>query len=200
MSTIFQNILGSLLVYKYVALFIITFFSSLGIPFPAGSSVIASGAFASQGYFNIFTVLIISFCGNALGDISMFFLSRFYGKRFLEWIHLGRMTETKAFSRLTDVMDRHSARMLIVSRFQDQTTTLVNVIAGLGDMTFKHFCLYALIGDILQILFYSGIGYFFASNWDTLYSTIGVFIWLIIIVTLTVPFFLTRRISKGMIK
>ena len=95
MSSLFQNILGLLLVYKYAALFFIAFLSSLGVPLPAGSSTVASAAFASQGYLNIITVIISGILGNILGDISMYFLSRKYGKRVLYWLNLGKLADSK---------------------------------------------------------------------------------------------------------
>src|ERR1700733_588887 len=95
MSAFFQNILGFLLVYKYVALFLVAFSSSLGIPLPAGSSTMASAAFASQGYLNIFGVLVVGALGNILGDFAMYGLSKRYGKKILYWLHLQKLADSK---------------------------------------------------------------------------------------------------------
>jgi len=55
---------------------------NLGIPLPAGSSTMASAAFASQGYFNFPLALTIGIVGNVLGDLFDFWLIRRFGKRF----------------------------------------------------------------------------------------------------------------------
>ena len=200
MSSLFQNILGLLLVYKYVTLFLVAFLSSLGIPLPAGSSMMAGAAFASQGYLNIFAILIVGALGNILGDISMYGLSKRYGKKVLYWFHLGKVAESKPLKYVEGVEKSYSATAIIASRFQDQTTAIVNVIAGLGRMKFKPFLLYVIIGDVLQILFYSSIGYFFSENWQSLYNTVGVFSWLIILGTIIISIFVANKFKKRMLR
>ena len=200
MSSLFQNILGLLLVYKYAALFLVAFLSSLGVPLPAGSSTMASGAFASQGYLNIFAVMATGAAGNILGDLSMYALSKRYGKRILRWLHLDKLVESKQLQGVEKVENNYSAVAIITSRFQDQATAIVNVVAGIGNVNFKRFATYAIIGDVLQIAFYSGIGYFFAESWQSLYNTIGVFSWLIVLVTIVVSIILANKFTKRMLK
>ncbi len=196
MSALFQNILGFLLLYKYATLFIVCFFSSLGIPLPAGSSTIASAAFASQGYLNIFAVMFSSVIGNILGDVVMYTFSKKYGKKVLYWFHLGKVVESRALKNIEEVENKYSALTIIASRFQDQATTILNVLAGLGNIKFKRFITYAIIGDILQIAFYSSIGYFFAGNWESFYKVTGIFSWLIVLVVVIISAFLTNKYTK----
>ncbi len=200
MSLLFQNILGLLLVYKYITLFLVAFLSSLGVPLPAGSSTVASAAFASQGYLNIFAVLITGTSGNILGDISMYILSKKYGKKILYWFRLGKLVESKPLKYVEKAENSYSAAAIIASRFQDQATAVINAIAGLGNIKFKRFVLYAIIGDILQIVFYSSIGYFFAASWQSLYNTIGIFSWLIVLGTVIVAILIANRITKKIFK
>jgi membrane-associated protein len=200
MSSLFQNILGFLLVYKYIALFFIAFLSSLGIPLPAGSSTMASAAFASQGYFNIFFVLITGALGNILGDVSMYVLSRKYGKKILYWFHLRKLVESKPLKQVEKMENNYSALAIIISRFQDQATAMVNVIAGLGNIKFKRFVIYATIGDILQIIFYASVGYFFAENWQAFYNTMGIFSWLIVLIATIISILLANKFARKMFK
>ena len=199
MSSLFQNILGLLLVYKYVALFLVAFSSSLGIPLPAGSSTMASAAFASQGYLNIFAVIATGALGNILGDVTMYGLSKKYGKKVLHWFHLGKLAESKPLKDVEKIENNYSSLTIITSRFQDQATVIVNIIAGLGNIKFKRFVLYAVIGDILQIVFYSSIGYFFAENWQAFYKTASVFSWLIILITIIISMLVAKKITKRML-
>jgi membrane-associated protein len=200
MSALFQNILGLVLVYKYVALFLIAFLSSLGIPLPAGSSTVASAAFASQGYFNIFGVLIAGALGNILGDISMYALSKRYGKKVLYWFRLKKLAELESLKSVEREENNYSGVAIIASRFQDQATAIVNVIAGLGNIKFKRFVSYVVIGDLLQIIFYSAIGYFFAANWQALYNAIGIFSWLIVLATIVISIIMAKKFTKKMLK
>ena len=160
----------------------------------------ASAAFASQGYLNIYMVMTVGALGNILGDISMYGLSKRYGERVLRWFHLGKVAESKPLKNVERVEKKYSSTAIIASRFQDQATAIVNVLAGLGRMEFKPFLIYATIGDILQILFFSGIGYFFAESWQSLYNTVGVFSWIIILVTIIISIFVANKVKKRMIE
>ncbi len=200
MSLVFQNILGWILVYKYSTLFAVSFLSSLGVPLPAAASTVASAAFASQGYLNLGAVLIVGLLGNIIGDFAAYGLVRKYGKPVLYWFHLGKVVESQVLKNVENIENTYKATVIMASRFQDQATTLVNIIAGLGNMDFKHFALYAVIGDVLQILFYSAIGYFFAGSWQSLYNAVGVFGWLIILGTTVVAILASRKFVKQLLK
>ena len=56
MNVILTAILSYLLLYRYFALFAITFLSALIAPLPSNTSMLASGAFAEQGFLNIVKV------------------------------------------------------------------------------------------------------------------------------------------------
>ena len=196
MSVILQNILGFVLTYKYVALFFVTFLSSVGVPLPAGPSVMASAAFASQGYIDVLLVIAVGFLGNVLGDTCMYLISRKYGAQILHFLRLDRLIKPKSLEHVEKIEDRYRAVTLIVSRFQDQTTALVNIIAGLAHMNMKKFLLYIIIGDILQILFYVGIGYFFSASWQSIYNTVGVFSWLIVCAGIIIGMLVLRKFNK----
>lgn len=200
MSLIFQNILGWLLLYKYATLFAVSFLSSLGVPLPAAASTVAAAAFASQGYLNLGVVLLVGVFGNIAGDFTAYGLVRKYGKPVLYWFHLGKVVESKVLKNVENVENTYKATVLMASRFQDQATTLVNIIAGLGNINFKHFALYVIIGDVLQLLFYSGVGYFFSGSWQSLYGAIGVFGWLIILAVIVVMVLASRRLAKRILK
>ncbi len=49
-------LLSSLLVWKYALLFGVVSFAAFGFPIPATALVVAAGAFAAQGYFDVFPV------------------------------------------------------------------------------------------------------------------------------------------------
>ena len=79
MSFLIQFILPYILLYKYIALFVITFLASIALPIPAGGLLVASAAFASQGYFNIVKVIIVVIIANVLGDNVCYWLTRIFG-------------------------------------------------------------------------------------------------------------------------
>jgi len=196
MSGILQDILGWVLVYRYPALFVVCFLSSLGVPLPAAYSTIAAAAFGNQGYLNVGLVVLSGFAGNVMGDFTAYGLVRKYGRRILYWFRLGAVVESRILKQVERIEDTYSAAIITASRFQDQATTIVNIIAGLGNIRFRRFAWFAVVGDILQIVFYGSIGYFFAGNWQTFYGTIGVFSWVIILGTAVIMITASRRLAR----
>ena len=69
MSGLVSLLLSYVLIYKYLAIFIITYLGALAFPLPSGTVVAASAAFAIQGYLNFPLVLFIGILGNVTGDM-----------------------------------------------------------------------------------------------------------------------------------
>jgi membrane protein DedA with SNARE-associated domain len=197
MSAILQHIISFILVYRYIALFFISFASSLGVPVPAAASAVAAAAFASQGYLNIAELILFGGLGNILGDLTMYWLMRLYGKRVLLWLGLRKLANSPLLMDVESTVEKYKAFVIIASRFQDQATTIVNIISGLGRMNVKRFFLLTSIGDILQITFYVLLGFVFADNWQEIYGALGKLGWIIaLVVALVVVVFSTRVIKK----
>lgn len=197
MNSLFQTIVSYILIYRYVAIFVISFLSSLGVPLPAAASTVAAAAFASQGYLNLLLLVFFGAIGNIAGDLTMYWLMRRYGKKLLLWLRLRKLVESPLLSNVEQTVETYKATVIMASRFQDQATTLVNIISGLGKMDIKRFALFASIGDILQIVFYVAIGFVFADNWQSVYSAVGKFGWIIaLVLAIAITIISTQTIKK----
>jgi len=196
MSAIFQTIVSYILIYRYAALFVVSFLSSLGIPLPAAASAVAAAAFGSQGYLNIFWLVVFGALGNIVGDLTMYWLMRRYGKKLLLFLHLRKLAESPLLRNVEKTVETYKATVLISSRFQDQTTTIVNIISGLAKMDFKRFVLLVSIGDFLQITFYIAVGFVFADDWQSVYSAVGKFGWIIALVLAIIIITLSTKTIK----
>jgi membrane protein DedA with SNARE-associated domain len=197
MSAVLQAIVSYILIYRYAALFVVSFLSSLGVPLPAAASAVAAAAFASQGYLNVFWLVVVGALGNIVGDLTMYWLMRRYGKRFLLWVGLRRLAESPALRNVEGTVETYKTWVVIASRFQDQATTIVNIISGLGKMDIKRFALLVSVGDVLQITFYIAIGSVFADNWQSVYSAVGKLGWIIaLVLAIAVTALSTRAIKR----
>ena len=63
-------------------------------------------------------------------------------------------------------------------------------------MNFKRFVLLISIGDFLQITFYIAIGYIFADDWQSVYSAVGKFGWIIALVLAIIIITLSTKTIK----
>lgn len=176
MDIFLQIILPYLITYKYVALFIFTFLASFIIPIPAGTLLIAASAFAHQGYFNIYIILVVVIVANISGDSLSYFLARKYGKETLSKIPFtNKILKSKVYLLVEKNISRHPGFIIIVSRFEVLSTLSINFICGLGRAPYKKFLKYEIIGALASIFFYAFLGYTFGDNWEMINKIMGEF-------------------------
>lgn len=176
MDFLVQAIIPYILLYKYWALFITTFLASFALPIPAGTLLIASAAFASQGYFNIATIFIVVLIANIAGDNLSYWFARLYGKRILSRIpFIQKILVSKNFTLIEKSINRHPGLIIIISRFEVLSTLTINLICGLGHTSYKKFLKFEIIGALGSVFFYSILGYAFGDSWETVNKIMGDF-------------------------
>ncbi len=166
MNVFLSAILSYLLLYKYTALFVITFLASLLLPLPSDTALLATGAFAGQGFLNIYVVIFLALGGSILGDIAGFLIARRYGKEFLMKIGLRKMIASEKFISLEKFIDKNYGPTIFITRFIGQLGPLVNILSGLSDITFKEFFSYAVAGEFTNTIILGVAGYFLGSEWE----------------------------------
>lgn len=113
----FNLLLSSLLLYKYTILCIVIFSASVGFPIPATALLMAAGAFAAQGYFDLPSILFVSFVASVSGDILGYTLSFRYGREILMRIGFKTLLLSEKFRALETLFSEHSAWAIFSSRF-----------------------------------------------------------------------------------
>ena len=123
---------------------------SLAVPIPAGLLLVATSAFASQGYFNITIVIAVVIIANVMGDTLCYFVARYYGRKWLSGIGFRRLLNSKAFESIEVRFRKHPGLIIFVSRFEAFATLSVNLLSGLSDLPYLRFALYEGIGAIVD--------------------------------------------------
>jgi membrane-associated protein len=67
------------------------------------------------------------------------------------------LLKTEAF------FERHGAKAIIMARFVPIVRTFAPFVAGMGDMSYKKFCLNSVVGAFLWVAVCSGAGYLFGQ-------------------------------------
>ncbi len=191
-----QFILPLVLTYKYWALFGITFIAALVLPVPPGTLIMASSAFAFQGYFDFKLVLLSAILGNIAGDNVGYFLARKYGMPVLSRIGFRKVLASKRFKEVRQLMRKRPGFIIFVSRFEVFTNLSVNIIAGLTHVPYRKYVLYGAIGEIVQVTLYGSIGYFFGSNWDKIGRSIGHTFLVILVAAIALLVVFWKQVTK----
>lgn len=160
----------------------------------------AAGAFAHVGYFNLFYIIIISIVGNILGDNLGYWVSRTYGESVLSKIGFGKIIRSNTFKSVENLFNKKPGFVVLISRFEVISTLSVNLLSGLSKTPYKKYFIHEAIGTVLQVCFYSMIGFFFADNWESIGTTIGKITFIVGVVTILVVVLFTKKIMKMIVK
>ena len=196
MDTILQTTLPYILLYKYWALFGITFFTALVLPIPPGTLIMALSAFAYEGYFNFGYILIAAIAGNILGDNVGYYIARRYGASILSRIGFGKVLTSPRYKMIERAIKKRPGLIIFLSRFEVFTNLAVNIIAGMSKVRYRKYLLYESLGEICQVTLYSTIGYVFANRWQSVNSLVGKIMFALVILTILILFLFWKKGRK----
>jgi membrane protein DedA with SNARE-associated domain len=196
MNAATQTILGYVLLYKYWALFFITFIAAVVLPIPPGTLLMASSAFASQGYLNFPLILIVASAGNILGDNLGYWLSRLYGKPILYRIGFKKVIDSERYKAIEKRLVKEPGWIIFISRFEVFSNLAVNILSGVSQVPYRRYILYEATGEILQVVIYCSIGYFFGDAWQSINAVINKFLTGIVVVLVILGIVFWKRIKK----
>ena len=134
----------------------------IGFFLPGDSLLFTAGFLASQGYLNIWVLAIGSFIFAVLGDS----VGYAFGKR------VGPALFTREESRLFKpshllkakyFYEKHGKKTIIIARFMPIVRTFAPIVAGIGEMHYRTFLAYNIIGGALWAIGISLLGYFLGS-------------------------------------
>jgi membrane-associated protein len=177
MNDLVALLLSFLLLYKYWALFIVIFISAVILPIPTNSLLLATGAFASQGYFNFPLSFVVAVGANVSGDCLDYFLARRYGRRV---IHLLHIRIPSYIERLEDYVERHPGPTIFFTRFVGTADPLANILSGFVGIGFGTFLLYDALGNVVSIGGILYAGYFLGIHWQDFSTFFSITGWILV--------------------
>ncbi|MBA4107090.1 MAG: DedA family protein [Pirellula sp.] len=152
--------------WTYLVLFIIVFCETglVVTPILPGDSLLfAAGAIAALGSLNPHLLVVLLTIAAVLGDAVNYQIGRYIGpavfkkedSRFFKRAHLEK---THAF------YERYGGKTIIIARFVPIVRTFAPFIAGVGQMSYKQFALYNVVGAILWVVIGVYAGYWFGQR------------------------------------
>ncbi|MGB4965932.1 MAG: VTT domain-containing protein [Microgenomates group bacterium] len=149
----------------YIGIFAIVFAESgllIGFFLPGDSLLFTAGFLASQGIFDIHILAVICFLAAVLGDSVGYAFGQRVGKRLFyktdSWFfHRDNLEKANSFYK------KHGRKTIILARFMPIIRTFAPIVAGIGDMEYRTFIVFNLIGGILWAMGLSYAGYFLGN-------------------------------------
>lgn len=157
-----EYLLTQVINYGAPLLGIIVFIGGLGVPLPCTLLVIAAGAFARQDILPWHTTALISIVSVVIGD-SISYSFGYYAREKV----LARFSHTPQWLQAEESFRQWGPLSIFFSRFLVTAIALpVNLMSGTTRFPFRKFFLYDVLGEIVWIFGYGGLGYLFGSQWE----------------------------------
>ena len=145
----------------YLGVFAIVFAESgllIGFFLPGDSLLFTAGFLASQNIFNIWFLILICFLGAVVGDSVGYWFGQKVGKRLFHkkdsiLFHKNNLEKTQQF------YEKYGKKTIVLARFMPVVRTFAPIVAGIGDMNYKDFLSYNIIGGILWAIWLPMLGY-----------------------------------------
>ncbi len=158
----FSNLESIISTIGYVGIFAIVFAESglfFGFFLPGDSLLFTSGFLASQGLLDIRLLAIGCFLAAVLGDSVGYAFGHRFGKRLFHkkdsfLFHKENLEKTKKFYQ------KHGKKTIVLARFLPVIRTFAPIVAGIGDMEYKTFLIYNVLGGIVWAIGLTVAGYF----------------------------------------
>lgn len=194
--SITDQILAALVVYGLPVLFGVILVCSVGVPFPISLMLVAAGSFVEQGEMKLWQVIAVASVAAVLGDHIGYGLSRWGGRRLIT--RLSRKIGAEARIKQAEALSkRWGGAGIFFSRWL--LTALgpwVNVSSGIAAYPWRRFLFWDVLGEVLWVVLYVGIGYVFSNRVQAIAEILGNLTWVTVglIVTVILGWQLARYI------
>jgi membrane protein DedA with SNARE-associated domain len=75
-------------------------------------------------------------------------------------------------------------------------TLSVNIVSGLGQVSYGQYLLYESLGELVQVLIYAGLGYVLGSNWEVVNNALGKYSWVVAALFIIIMVYVWQRVLK----
>jgi membrane-associated protein len=177
MNPLLPLLLHGLHEYGYAALWLTVFIAAVGLPLPISLLLLAAGAFAVRGDFNIALLIGITITASSCGDNVGYLIGRRWGSRTLHWLEQpGRLHSIPArtITRSRLYFRRRGGWAIFFSRFLFAALGgVTNLLAGADRYPYRHFLLYDVAGETLGTVIPLSLGYAFGVCWEAGGNVLG---------------------------
>lgn len=153
--------------WVYLILFAIIFVETglVVMPFLPGDSLLfVVGMLAAQGALNIWACLVILVAAAVLGDACNYVIGKYVGHHILNWKFFGkRLVKEEHLRKTHEFYEKHGPKTIIIARFVPLVRTFAPFVAGVGDMRYRTFLIFNIIGGVLWVAGLCLAGYFLGS-------------------------------------
>jgi membrane-associated protein len=156
-----QEMLDSFGPYATIGLFLIVFAETgllIGFFLPGDSLLFTAGVLASKGDLNIAVILLGCFLAAVAGDQVGYMFGQKAGPALFRRED-SRIFKQQYVHRANEFFERHGKKTIVIARFVPVVRTFAPILAGVGDMQYRTFLTFNVIGALLWAVGVTMAGY-----------------------------------------
>jgi membrane-associated protein len=147
----------------YTVLFLVIFIETglVAMPFLPGDSLLfTAGLFARTGHLNMSYLLILLFIAAVLGDNCNYWIGRKIGINIFNIKLKGKpLVKREYLDQTHEFFEKHGTKAIIMARFVPFVRTFAPFAAGIGEMNYRKYLSFDLLGGALWIGSLTTAGY-----------------------------------------
>lgn len=147
----------------YVILFAVIFIETglVAMPFLPGDSLLfTAGLFARTDHLNMAYLMGLLFIAAVLGDNINYWVGRKIGIKVFNWKIKGKQLVKKEYLDKThEFFEKHGTKAIIMARFVPFVRTFAPFAAGVGEMSYRKYLSFDILGGALWIGSLTTAGY-----------------------------------------
>lgn len=157
-----------------------------GIPTGANYLVIAAGAFAYAGEFNLTSLFLWVWFFNIVGDSLVYWLWKHFGLILHDKIFSSKRWFVYSMGKSARYLNKYGMTSLLISRFPlSGLGPPLNILTGMTNYNYARFVAAIIPGELLWTMFNLGVGYWFGDSWETIGYIINDYLkWLVAVTAL----------------
>ncbi len=168
--------------------------------FPLPSEVLLPlvGALCAKGGIGFGVIYGFSILAGLAGCSFCYWLSRWGGGRFLDWLMRKVPKSRRGIEASQDFFSRYAHLAVCLGRMIPVCRTYISFIAGCGGQKYGGFLFFSLLGIACWNMLLLSAGFFLGDNWSLTVVFYDRFKWAVVIIgALVLMFFLLKRYRWG---
>lgn len=157
--------------WGYLAVFTLSFISSMGLPVGAEVAIIFGGVLASgqianePHHLNLILVIVLATLAEVLGSLAGYLIGYYGGRPVVNKLGKYVLLTHRDLDRAEAWFARRGEPVVLFGRFIPLLRSFVSFAAGLGEMAMAKFVTFTIIGCAVWCAILSSVGYGLGSSY-----------------------------------
>ncbi len=191
--------------WGYLAVFVLSFVSAMGLPVGAEVALIYGGVLASgqisgePHHLNLVVVIVVALLAEVLGSLAGYLIGYFGGRTLVDRVGKYVLLTHKDLDRADAWFARRGEPFVLFGRFIPFLRSFVSFAAGLGEMAVAKFLAFTVIGCAIWCTALCSFGYALGSSYNRAlkaFSYAGYLAAAIVVVAVVVLFWHRLRLVR----